>query len=141
MVVGVIGMALTHGVLPSVKHSDTNSGDLERKPGVILGVSLSKPLTRVLGPAGAFKQKITVSRFCRSIRLIERVFWSFYSTELDQICTIGSLFHGHTTYCRTRCYAKPYIPAQMMFRLQSNWPARHDMLNGDAVILHNALHN
>ena len=30
----------------------------------------------------------------------------------------------------------------MMFRLQSNWPARHDMLNGDAVILHhNALDN
>jgi len=30
----------------------------------------------------------------------------------------------------------------MMFRLQSNRPARHDMLNGDAVILHhNALDN
>src|SRR4051812_46337269 len=24
----------------------------------------------------------------------------------------------------------------MMFRLQSKWPARHDMLNNDAVILH-----
>jgi hypothetical protein len=29
----------------------------------------------------------------------------------------------------------------MMFRLQSKRPARHDMLNGDAVILHhNALY-
>ena len=52
MVVGVIGMALTHGVLPSVKHSDTNSGDLERKPGVILGVSLSKPLTKSTRTSG-----------------------------------------------------------------------------------------
>ena len=30
----------------------------------------------------------------------------------------------------------------MMFQLQSNRPARHDMLNGDAVILHhNALYH
>jgi len=30
----------------------------------------------------------------------------------------------------------------MMFRLQSKRPARHNMLNGDAVILHhNALHD
>jgi hypothetical protein len=38
--------------------------------------------------------------------------------------------------------AEPYTSGSRMCRLQSNRPARHDMLNGDAVILHhNALHD
>src|SRR5712691_1667857 len=32
-------------------------------------------------------------------------FSGHFTVQLDQICNIGSLFHGHTTYCRTRCYA------------------------------------
>ena len=32
-------------------------------------------------------------------------FSGHFTVQLDQICNIGSLFHGQTTYCRTRCYA------------------------------------
>ena len=32
-------------------------------------------------------------------------FSGHFTVQLDQICNIGSLFHGHTTCCRTRCYA------------------------------------
>jgi hypothetical protein len=32
-------------------------------------------------------------------------FSGHFTVQLDQICNIGSLFHGHTTYCRARCYA------------------------------------
>jgi len=32
-------------------------------------------------------------------------FLGHFTVQLDQICNLGSLFHGHTTYCRTRCYA------------------------------------
>jgi hypothetical protein len=28
-------------------------------------------------------------------------------------CDMRSLFYGHTTYCRTKRYAQPYIPVQM----------------------------
>jgi hypothetical protein len=39
-------------------------------------------------------------------------------------------------FCPTR------TSGRMTFRLQPNWPTRHDMLNNDAVTLHhNALHN
>src|SRR5262249_45532074 len=31
-------------------------------------------------------------------------FSGHFTVQLDQICNIGSLFHGYTTYCRTRCY-------------------------------------
>ena len=40
-------------------------------------------------------------------------FSGHFTVQLGQIGTIGSLFYGHTTCCRTRCYAEPYIPAQM----------------------------
>ena len=32
-------------------------------------------------------------------------FSGHFTVQLDQICTIGSLFHGHTTCCRKRCDA------------------------------------
>jgi hypothetical protein len=32
-------------------------------------------------------------------------FSGHFTVQLDQICNIGSLFRGHTTCCRTRCYA------------------------------------
>jgi hypothetical protein len=32
-------------------------------------------------------------------------FSGHFTVQLDQIYNIGSLFHGHTPYCRTRCYA------------------------------------
>src|SRR5262249_47887042 len=47
MVVGVIGMVLTHSILPEGKHSAISSGAMERKPGVILGVSLSQPPPKI----------------------------------------------------------------------------------------------
>jgi hypothetical protein len=33
-------------------------------------------------------------------------------------CDMRSLFHGHTTYCRTKHYAQPYIPVQMRLLVQ-----------------------
>src|SRR5215510_2391387 len=32
-------------------------------------------------------------------------FSGHFIVQLDQICDIGSLFHGHATYCQTKCYA------------------------------------
>ena len=64
-----------------------------------------------IGPAGAFKQKGTVSLWKSAFAtpstylLICRTgFLVILQYSQNQVCDIGSLFRSHTTYCRKKRY-------------------------------------
>ena len=65
-------------------------------------------LVCLTGPAGAFKQKGTVSLWKKAFTgpfTLLNGFSGHFTVQSDQICDLSSLFRVHTTYCQKMCYA------------------------------------